>query len=204
MARKLERSLPTRHVSETLELGERVSETGQGGGMMRTQKLGGAGVWLAVVLGMWGCTGLGGTSVTLPSSAYFTALSAELKSLRALAQKQETVVKDCPPPAGSCDDARYTMGLVALFANRSDALNIFEGLRTTAPNSRFAAPSTRWIELLQESAPVARQDTALYALLREEVLHNLLEKEEQYMNRIGKKSEPERHVTELRRSMTDE
>ena len=136
----------------------------------------GSGDRACVVLGMWGCTGLGGTSVTLPSSAYFSVPSTELNSLRALAQKQAAVVKDCPPPAGSCDDARYTMGLVALFANRSDALNIFEELRTTAPQSRFAAPSTRWIELLQESAPVARQETAWYALLKEEVLHNLLEK----------------------------
>ncbi len=173
---------------------------------MHTQKLGRAGVWLAVVLGMWGCTSFGGTSATLPSSAYFTALSAELKSLRALAQKQEAVVKDCPPPAGSCDDARYTMGLVALFANRGDALNIFEELRTTAPNSRFAAPSSRWIELLQESTPVTMHHTALYALLREEVLHNLLllEKEEQYTSRIGKEAEQERHMAELRRSMMDE
>lgn len=171
---------------------------------MHTQKLRGAGIGLAVVLGMWGCTGLGGTSVTLPSSAYFSVPSTELNSLRALAQKQAAVVKDCPPPAGSCDDARYTMGLVALFANRSDALNIFEELRTTAPQSRFAAPSTRWIELLQESAPVARQETAWYALLKEEVLHNLLEKEEQSTNRIGKQSEQERHVADFRRSMPDE
>ena len=122
------------------------------------------------------------SSVTLPSSAYFAVEPSELKSLHALARTQEARMKGCPKSIG-CEDAYYTRGLVALFENRADAINTFQELRTTIPNGRYVAASTRWLYLLQASSSHSSHNAALLDQLRHEVLHVLLDREEVTVSR---------------------
>lgn len=136
------------------------------------------------------------SSVTLPSSAYFMADPAELKTLQAFAKIQEGRMKACAKPLGSCEDAYYARGLVALFENRADAINIFQELHTTMPNSRYAASTVRWLNLLQDSAPVSTHNGVLFAQLRQEVLHSLLDRDELSAGRRTK--EQERKLAEVR------
>ena len=82
-------------------------------------------IWLLFTITIWGCTLTKTSSSTiLPSSAYFAVDPSELKSLHALARTQEARMKGCPKSTG-CEDAYYTRGLVALFENRADAINMF-------------------------------------------------------------------------------
>ena len=113
-----------------------------------------AGLLLVLLISTPGCSGLkAGANGTLPSSAYFAVELKDLNALHSLARKQEAVLKGCTKL--SCEDARYTLGLVALFENRADALNIFQQLHTTTPDGLFATSSARWIQLLQDSVPSA-------------------------------------------------
>jgi hypothetical protein len=64
---------------------------------------------------------------------------------------------------------------VALFENRADAINIFQELRTTIPDGRYAAESTRWLYLLQERFAPSAHNAALRDQLRQAVLRSLLE-----------------------------
>lgn len=140
-------------------------------------------IWLLFTITIWGCTLTKTSSSTiLPSSAYFAVDPSELKSLHALARTQEARMKGCPKSTG-CEDAYYTRGLVALFENRADAINMFQELRTTMPNGRYAAASTRWLYLLQTSSSRSSHNTVLLDQLRHEVLHVLLDREEVTVSR---------------------
>lgn len=75
----------------------------------------------------------------------------------------------------ACEQASYTRGLVALFENRSDAINIFQELTTTLPDGRYAAESLRWLYLLQEHFTRSAHNAALQAQLRQAVLRTLLD-----------------------------
>ena len=83
-------------------------------------------------------------------------------------------MKACHEPVG-CEQASYTRGLVALFENRADAINIFQELRTTIPDGRYAAESIRWLYLLQERFTPSTHNAALQAQLRQAVLRTLLD-----------------------------
>jgi hypothetical protein len=135
--------------------------------------------------------------VALPSSAYFTADPAELKALQALGKAHEVRMKACTKSAPLCEEAYYGRGLVALFENRADAINIFQELHTTMPNSRYAASTLRWLNLLQDSAPASNHNTVLFAQLRQEVLHSLLDRDESSVVRRTK--EQERKLAEVSR-----
>jgi hypothetical protein len=140
-------------------------------------------VWMLFTVSIWGCAlTKTSSSTTLPSSAYFAVDPSELKSLHALARTQEARMKGCPKSTG-CEDAYYTRGLVALFENRADAVNMFQELRTTMPNSRYAAASTRWLYLLQTSSSRSSHNAILLDQLRHEVLHVLLDREEVTVSR---------------------
>lgn len=140
-------------------------------------------VWMLFTVSIWGCAlTKTSSSTTLPSSAYFAVDPSELKSLHALARTQEARMKSCPKSTG-CEDAYYTRGLVALFENRADAINMFQELRTTMPNSRYAAASIRWLYLLQTSSSRSSHNAILLDQLRHEVLHVLLDREEVTVSR---------------------
>ena len=134
-------------------------------------------------------------TMTLPSSAFFMADNTELKMLQSLAKVQEARIKACAKSATLCEEAYYTRGLVALFENRADAINVFQEFHTTMPNSRYAASSQRWLYLLQDSPPVSSHNRALLAQLRQEILHSLLDREEVTVGRRSK--EQDRKVAEL-------
>lgn len=147
-------------------------------------------VLLVLGLGMLGCTMMhhNGSSVTLPSSAYFTVEPAELKALQELARTQEAQAKTCLKVA-VCEEALYLRGLVALFENRADAIAVFQELSTTMPTGRYAASSTRWLSLLQDSAPSSSYTRVLYAQLRQEVLHSLLDRTYPVVSRRAKETD---------------
>ena len=44
------------------------------------------------------------------------------------------------------------------------------------PNSRYEAATTGWLNLLQDTAPSSKHHQALMVQLKQEVLHNLLER----------------------------
>lgn len=151
---------------------------------------------LVLLISTPGCSGLkAGANGTLPSSAYFAVELKDLNALHSLARKQEAVLKGCTKL--SCEDARYTLGLVALFENRADALNIFQQLHTTTPDGLFATSSARWIQLLQDSAPAGMRTSALFAQFRQEILHGLVDRDELTVSR--RTTDQERRIAELRR-----
>jgi hypothetical protein len=133
-------------------------------------------IWLALFLLItWGCTTTRTNSAaSLPSSAYFAIDPSELEVLHALARAQDARMRACHEPVG-CEQASYTRGLVALFENRADAINIFQELRTTIPDGRYAAESIRWLYLLQERFTPSTHNAALQAQLRQAVLRTLLD-----------------------------
>jgi hypothetical protein len=152
-----------------------------------------------LAVGLGGCSGLHGNtgnSTILPSSAYFTIEPSELKALQAIGHAQDLRLKNCSKGL-ACEDAYYTRGLVALFENRADAVAVFQELHTTMPNSRFDAATLGWLNLLQDNSPATKQNAALHAQLKQEVLHNLLERHELAIAR-GIKTQ-DRKVAELNR-----
>ncbi|MFZ1502210.1 MAG: hypothetical protein WAS50_03580, partial [Nitrospira sp.] len=104
-------------------------------------------LWVLLISGFLGCSGTS-PFVTLPSSAFFEADAKEREALQVVSRAQESRRANCQQ-AGTCEEVTYTRGLVALFENREDAIHAFQELRTTVPNGRYAASSTRWLTLLQ-------------------------------------------------------
>jgi hypothetical protein len=129
---------------------------------------------ILLLLITWGCTAMRTNSSTLPSSAYFAADPSDLATLHSLGRAQEARMRACYNSA-ACEEASYTRGLVALFENRADAINIFQELRTTIPDGRYAAESTRWLYLLQERFAPSAHNAALRDQLRQAVLRSLLD-----------------------------
>ena len=154
------------------------------------------GLLLVLFISTPGCSSLkAGANGTLPSSAYFAVETKDLNALHSLARKQETVLKGCTKL--SCEDARYTLGLIALFENRADALNIFQQLHTTTPDGLFAISSARWIQLLQDSTPAGMRTSAVFAQFRQEILHGLVDRNELAVSR--RIIDQERRIAELGR-----
>jgi hypothetical protein len=153
---------------------------------------------LAVLVGgIHGCTTMSqaGSSTTLPSSAFFPVDVNELKSLQTIAHAQDSRMKNCHK-GPACEDAYYTRGLVALFENRADAITVFQELHTAMPNSRYEAATTGWLNLLQDTAPSSKHHQALMVQLKQEVLHNLLERSDLTALRTVK--DHDRRVAELK------
>lgn len=152
-------------------------------------------LWVLFAAGLCGCAGSPGLGVTLPSSAFFEADSKEQEALRVVSRAQESRRANCQQSA-TCEEVTYTRALVALFENREDAINAFQELRTTVPNGRYAASSTRWITLLQGGQPASARQSPLFIQLRQEILHGLLEPETLAASR--KLREQERRIAEMR------
>ena len=151
---------------------------------------------MALVSAIQGCTTMkAGSSTTLPSSAFFSVEGIELKSLQAIAHTQDARIKSCHK-GSACEEAYYMRGLVALFENRADAITVFQELRTTMPNSRYEVATTGWLNLLQDKAPDSPHHQALMVQLKEEVLHNLMDRSDLAVVRSVK--EQDRRVAELK------
>jgi hypothetical protein len=142
-----------------------------------------------------GCGGRAGSSVTLPSSAYFEADLKEREALQVVSRGQESRRANCEQSA-TCEELTYSRGLVALFENREDAINAFQELRITAPHGRYAASSSRWIALLQGGQSASSRQSPLFIQLRQEILHGLLDPDTLAANRRMK--EQERRIAEMR------
>ncbi len=132
----------------------------------------------ALVSGMEACTLFpAGSSSTLPSSAFFSIDPDGLKQVQAIAHEQDIRAQNCHT-GPTCEEVYYTRGLVALFENRADAITKFQEMHTTMPNSRYDAAAIGWLNLLQDTMPATIHTKALIGQLRQEVLHNLLERTE--------------------------
>ncbi len=152
-------------------------------------------LWGLFVAGLWGCAGGAGSSVTLPSSAFFETDLKEREALQTVSRAQESRRANCQQSA-TCEELTYARGLVALFENREDAINAFQELRTTVPGGRYAASSSRWIALLQGAGAGFSRQGLLFLQLRQEVLQGLLEPDTLAASRRLK--EQERRIAEMR------
>lgn len=133
---------------------------------------------MLLVGGIEGCTMMkSGSSMTLPSSAFFPVDASDLKPLQAIAHVQDVKMKNCHK-GPACEDAYYTRALVALFENRADAITVFQELRTAMPNSRYEVATMGWLNLLQDASLSSNLNKALMVQLKQEVLHNLLDRSE--------------------------
>lgn len=150
---------------------------------------------LLLLISAPGCAGGAGSSVTLPSSAYFETTAKEREALHVVSRNQESRRANCQQNA-TCEELTYTRGLIALFENREDAINVFQELRTTVPNSRYAVSSSRWISLLQGGDAISARQGLLFLQLRQEILQGLLEPETLAANHRLK--EEERRLAEMR------
>lgn len=154
-------------------------------------------LWMVIAIGFEGCTIMqAGSSTTLPSSAFFTVDASDLKPLQSLAQAQDARMKNCHKGL-ACEEAYYTRGLVALFENRADAITVFQELHTAMPSSRYDAATMGWLNLLQDNALSSKHSRALMIQLKQEVLHNLLERSDFTLARSAK--DHDRRVAELNR-----
>lgn len=154
-------------------------------------------LWMLIAIGIEGCTFMqAGTSTTLPSSAFFPVDANELKPLQAIAHAQDAHMKNCHK-GPACEEAYYTRGLVALFENRADAITVFQELHIAMPNSRYDAATMGWLNLLQDKALSSKHSRALMVQLKQEVLHNILERSDLTAARSMK--DHDRRVAELNR-----
>ncbi len=103
--------------------------------------------------GVLGLGVLAGCATIMPPSPYAPFLHADSTDatlIEALAHEQFSRVESCPTRK-SCPQDHYTQGLIALFQSRERAVASFQQVRSEAPNTRLAAMSTSWIDLMQAS-----------------------------------------------------
>jgi len=80
--------------------------------------------------------------------------AGEVKSLHALAKKQEALVPKCTEH-NSCDHVYFTRALLGLYESRDTASKYFEKVLAVAPKSQLASSSQLWLQLLEyHAAPV--------------------------------------------------
>jgi len=99
-----------------------------------------------------GCTAW--SSAPQFSQPYFVVDAGEVKSLHALAKKQEALVPKCAEH-NSCDHVYFTRALLGLYESRDTASKYFEKVLAVAPKSQLASSSQLWLQLLEyHAAPV--------------------------------------------------
>jgi len=89
----------------------------------------------------------------MPPSPYAPFLQtdpADATLIDALAHEQFSRVESCSARK-SCPQDHYTQGLIALFQSRERSVASFQQVRSEAPNTRLAAMSMSWIDLMQAS-----------------------------------------------------
>jgi hypothetical protein len=107
------------------------------------------GTWVLMAGAIWGCMTV--SPPPPPSAPFFIADPADLKTLQTLGRKQDALAPKCAEQS-SCDQVHFARALVALFESREAAVKSFQRVITAAPNSRLAASSALWIQLLQGGA----------------------------------------------------
>jgi hypothetical protein len=90
------------------------------------------------------------------SQPYFMAETGEVKSLHALAKKQEALALKCAE-RNSCDHVYFTRALLGLYESRDSASKYFEKVIAAAPKSQLAISSKLWIDLLERHAAPVEQ-----------------------------------------------
>jgi hypothetical protein len=108
--------------------------------------------------GVFSCLFLAGcaawSSAPQFSQPYFVVDAGEVKSLHALAKKQEALVPKCAEH-NSCDHVYFTRALLGLYESRDTASKYFEKVLAVAPKSQLASSSQLWLQLLEyHAAPV--------------------------------------------------
>ena len=104
----------------------------------------------ACILGLGVLSGCASLLPPSPLAPLLLADPADVTLIEALAHEQYTRVESCHARK-SCPQDHYTRGLIALFQSRERAVASFQQVRSVAPNSRLAAVSTSWVDLLQAS-----------------------------------------------------
>lgn len=107
------------------------------------------GPWVLLAGAIWGCMTV--SPPPPPSAPFFIADPADLKVLQSLGRKLDALAPKCAEQS-SCDQVHFTRALVALYESREGAVKSFQRVIAAAPNSRLAASSTLWIQLLQSGA----------------------------------------------------
>jgi hypothetical protein len=124
------------------------------------------------------------------SQPYFTADPGELKSLQALAKKQDLLAQKCAE-RNSCEQVYYTRALVGLYESRDSASKYFEKVIAVAPKSSLASSSKLWIELIERhaapveqswlqsvmAAPAISESQAILAQASNRLVRDLLDKD---------------------------
>jgi Skp family chaperone for outer membrane proteins len=90
------------------------------------------------------------------SQPYFVVDAGEVKSLHALAKKQEALVPKCAEH-NSCDHVYFTRALLGLYESRDTASKYFEKVLAVAPKSQLASSSQLWLQLLEYHASPIEQ-----------------------------------------------
>jgi hypothetical protein len=127
---------------------------------------------ILILVALSACVAHQGTSVSLPSSAFFPADEKEQALLQQLKLSHRQALLACTATA-ACEDELYASALVALFENRADAVNAFQELYTTTPEGQHAASAQAWLSLLQDSHPASFRRSAQFLKLKQEVVRSL-------------------------------
>ncbi|MBI3807912.1 MAG: hypothetical protein HY281_10445 [Nitrospirae bacterium] len=124
------------------------------------------------------------------SQPYFTVDQGEVKSLHALAKKQEALAQKCAE-RNSCDQVYFIRALLGLYESRDSASKYFEKVIAVAPKSQLASSSKLWIELLERhaapveqpwfqsvmAAPAISESQAILAQASNSLVRDLLDRE---------------------------
>ncbi|MGH9429168.1 MAG: hypothetical protein ACRD2L_23035 [Terriglobia bacterium] len=124
------------------------------------------------------------------SQPYFKVDTGEVKSLHALAKKQEALASKCAEH-NSCDHVYYTRALLGLYESRDSASKYFEKVIAAAPKSQMASSSKLWLQLLEYhaapveqswfqsvvAAPAISESQAILAQASDRLVRDLLDRE---------------------------
>src|SRR5204863_6726176 len=124
------------------------------------------------------------------SQPYFVVDAGEVKSLYALAKKQEALVPKCTEH-NSCDHVYFTRALLGLYESRDTASKYFEKVIAAAPKSQLASSTKLWLELLENhaaptgqswfqaviAAPSLSEGQAILAQASDRLVRDLLDRE---------------------------
>jgi hypothetical protein len=136
------------------------------------------GTWVLLVGAIWGCM-IVSPPPPPPSAPFFIADPADLKTLQTLGRKLDALAAKCGEQS-SCDQVLFTRALVALYESREAAVKSFQRVITAAPNSRLAASSSLWIQLLRGGAAgfnSSDEQNATLTQVAERLVWQLLDRE---------------------------
>jgi hypothetical protein len=127
-------------------------------------------------------------------SPFFTVDSAQIKVLKALSQKQDRLLKNCPKRS-SCDELLYARGMTMMFESHAGASTIFQEVVSSAPQSQYANRSIQWLRLLREG----KSSHPAHGLLAQYVARELLDREVRTSR--SRTSSQDKRVKELTRQL---